>query len=68
MKVARHKNSRYWAVKEEDGTLLCVCVYRRGAVNLVRRMRRLLSPDAEDASQRARRSGWRSHVHPWRRL
>lgn len=34
--VSRYK--RYWAVRDGDGALICVCVYRRGAAEVVRRL------------------------------
>ena len=32
------KYGRYWAVLDADGTLVCLCVYRRGALEVVRRL------------------------------
>ena len=29
---------RYWAVYASDGALICVCVYRKGAQEVVRRL------------------------------
>ena len=29
---------RYWAVYDANGTLVCVCVYRKGALAVVRRL------------------------------
>jgi hypothetical protein len=38
MRIARYGNTRYWAVIDADGTLVCLCVYRKGALEVVRRM------------------------------
>jgi len=32
------KYGRFWAVYEPDGTLVCLCVYRKGAEEVVRRL------------------------------
>ena len=36
--VSRHKHSRFWAVRSADGELICVCVYKRGALEVARRL------------------------------
>jgi hypothetical protein len=38
-KVVRYGNSRYWAVLDAAGALVCVTVYKRGAEEVVRRLR-----------------------------
>ena len=38
-KVARYGSSRYWAVVDAAGALVCVTVYRRGAEEVGRRRR-----------------------------
>jgi len=38
MKIEKY--SRYWAVYDEDGTLICLCVYKKGAREVLRRMKR----------------------------
>jgi hypothetical protein len=38
MMIKRYGNTRYWAVYASDGTLICVCVYRKGAQEVVRRL------------------------------
>jgi hypothetical protein len=35
------KCGRYWAVLDADGTLVCLCVYRKGAEEGVRRLSQL---------------------------
>jgi hypothetical protein len=29
---------RYWAVYDERGTLVCICLYKKGATEVVRRL------------------------------
>ncbi len=36
--VSRYKDTRFWAVRDDDGELICVCVYKRGAAEVVRRL------------------------------
>jgi len=36
-----HKYGRHWAVYDADGTLVVVAVYRKGALEVVRRLRAL---------------------------
>ena len=38
MRIARYGKTRYWAVIDADGTLVCLCVYRKGAEEVVRRL------------------------------
>ena len=38
MRIERYRNTRYWAVLDEDGTLVCLCVYRKGALEVVQRL------------------------------
>ena len=38
MRIERYGNTRYWAVRERDGSLICLCVYRKGAAEVVRRL------------------------------
>jgi hypothetical protein len=38
MRIERYDNTRYWAVREGDGTLVCLCVYKRGAMEVLRRL------------------------------
>jgi hypothetical protein len=32
------KYGRFWAVYASDGTLICVCVYKKGALEVLRRL------------------------------
>jgi hypothetical protein len=36
--VQIRKYGRYWAVYDDQEVLVCVCVYRRGALEVVRRL------------------------------
>ena len=47
------KQGRYWAVIDTDGTLVCLCVYRKGATEIARRLQAL------DAAQQ-----WVDHNGP----
>ncbi len=38
MRIARYRNTRYWAVIDTEGTLVCLCVYRKGALEVLRRL------------------------------
>ena len=54
MTVTRYKATRFWAVREAgSGALVCVCVYRKGAQEVARRLANALScsaalPSAQD--------------------
>ncbi len=37
--VVIEKRGRHWAIIETDGTLVCLTVYRRGAVEVIRRLK-----------------------------
>ena len=37
--VERYGASRYWQVRDAAGELVCLTVYKRGAVEVVRRLR-----------------------------
>jgi len=38
MQIERYGTTRYWAVIDADGSLICLCVYRKGAEEVVRRL------------------------------
>ncbi len=50
MRIARYRNTRYWAVIDTEDTLVCLCVYRKGALEVVRRL------EARDNSLTGRQS------------
>ena len=39
MTIQRYGRTRFWAVYDGDGTLVCVTVYKRGAIEVVRRLK-----------------------------
>jgi hypothetical protein len=41
LSVARYKTGPFWAVWDEGGRLVCVCVYKKGAHAVVERLARL---------------------------
>lgn len=38
-RIGRYKGHRYWAVVDPAGALVCLTVYKRGADEVVRRLR-----------------------------
>jgi hypothetical protein len=36
--ISKHGHSRFWAVRDPGGVMVCVCVYKRGASEVVRRL------------------------------
>ncbi len=46
MKIERYKGGRFWAVYDADGQLICVTVYRKGALEVVRRLQQQNTQDA----------------------
>ena len=51
-RVERYEKTRFFAVYDAAGTLVCVCVYRRGAEEVARRLQAL-----EDAQRWADANG-----------
>ena len=51
MTIERH--GRYWKVIDTSGALVCICVYKRGALEVVRRLQQTL----DDAQQWQDRNG-----------
>ncbi len=39
------RSGRYWEVRDEGGHLVCLTVYRRGAAEVIRRLKRNHVPD-----------------------
>jgi len=37
MTIERYKG-RFWALRDSDGALICLCVYRKGAEEVLRRL------------------------------
>jgi hypothetical protein len=38
MRIARYGNIRYWAIYDGAGALVCICLYKKGAEEVVRRL------------------------------
>jgi len=38
MTITRYRKTRFWALYDEDGELICVTVYRKGAEEVKRRL------------------------------
>ena len=60
MTITRYKEGRFWALHDAAGRLVCVCVYKKGAIEVVRR----LSDGAENPPQRWRARNKRKEVRP----
>ncbi len=40
-RIQRYGNTRFWAVRDAADTLVCVCVYKRGAQEVAQRLQAL---------------------------
>jgi hypothetical protein len=38
MRIAKYGRTRYWAIYDTTGALVCLCVYRKGAEEVVLRL------------------------------
>jgi hypothetical protein len=38
MRIARYGKTKFWAVIDTHGMLICLCVYRKGTEEVVRRL------------------------------
>jgi hypothetical protein len=36
--ISKHGRSRYWAVRDLAGELVCLCVYKRGAIEVAQKL------------------------------
>ena len=58
MHIEKYGKTRYWAVRDAEEMLVCVCLYKRGALEVMRRLQILdqaqegqdTSPVGEDIS------------------
>ncbi|MDD4834014.1 MAG: hypothetical protein PHC44_04690 [Lutispora sp.] len=41
MRIEKYKN-KYWAVYDEYGSMICVCLYKKGAMNVAKLIQALL--------------------------
>jgi hypothetical protein len=40
-RIARYGHTRFWAVRDATDTLVCLCVYKRGAQEVTQRLQAL---------------------------
>jgi hypothetical protein len=40
------KYGRYWALYDDAGELVCICLYKKGAAEVLRRIQQLPTPPA----------------------
>ena len=45
MRYEKYKGGRFWAVYDSPGQLICVCVYKRGAIEIIKRLFQLQGLD-----------------------
>lgn len=38
MRTEKYKKSRFWAVYDEADNLICLCVYRKGALAVIKQL------------------------------
>ena len=50
MKIERYGETRNWAVYDEDGVMICLTVYKKGASEVKRRMEELISLSRSETS------------------
>lgn len=48
----RKYGGRYWALYDDMGELVCVCLYRKGAAEVLRRLQQLPAPTAPPTQTR----------------
>ena len=53
MRIARYGKTRYWAVYD-GATLVCVCLYKKGAAEVLRRLLQTPSPLAPPGPTRSK--------------
>ena len=41
------KYGRYWALYDDAGELVCICLYKKGAVEVLRRLQQLPVPPTQ---------------------
>ena len=46
------KYGRYWAVLDTDGTLVCICLYKKGAAEVLRRLQQRPAPPVPPTTTR----------------
>jgi len=53
LRVERYKQGRHWAVIDAQDQLVCLCVYRKGACEVARRLERSDDKDGDSSPQNA---------------
>jgi hypothetical protein len=48
----RKYDGRYWALYDDAGELVCVCLYKKGAIEVLRRLQQLPAPPAPPTQTR----------------
>lgn len=38
MTIAKYRGGKYWAVYDQNGDLICITVYKKGALEVVKRL------------------------------
>ena len=51
LRVERYKQGRHWAVIDAQDQLVCLCVYRKGACEVARRLERSDDKDGDSSPQ-----------------
>ena len=46
------KYGRYWALYDDAGELVCICLYKKGAAEVLRRLQQMPSPPAPPGATR----------------
>jgi hypothetical protein len=46
------KYGRYWALYDEAGELVCICLYKKGAAEVLRRLQQLPAPLVSPSTNR----------------
>jgi hypothetical protein len=47
--ITRYKR-RFWAVRDQNNALICICVYKKGAEEVVRRLQAIATSIQEEAN------------------
>ena len=53
MRIARYGKTKYWAVYD-GATLVCVCLYKKGAAEVLRRLQQVPSPPVPPVPTRSK--------------
>ena len=64
--IRKHGRSRFWAVHDAAGDLICVCVYKRGAREVARRLALGLAGEVDCLKEEASREAVRMRSIPAR--